>query len=219
LYNPQIRAICLTGSGQKSFCSGIDIKRAESDYSSFVNSFALYAHLLQQMLEYPKPILIRINGNAMGGGLGLILASDISIAHDGVMLGTPEVTIGLFPMIISPLLLQHLPRKLAIRLMLCGESIHAQEAFSYGMISECVPINQLDTCTEQCLQKLTSAAPLAQELGKQAIRETLTPSFSDMLPRLTHLLHNLLQSTDAKEGISAFCQKRQPNWNNKNTNH
>ncbi len=213
--DPEVRVVCLTGAGEKAFSSGADLMAKLSGEVAPLESSLAYAHLLQQMLRFPKPLVARVNGHAMGGGLGLLLACDIAIAREGTSFGTPEVKVGLFPFMISPLILQHMPRKRATKMMLCGERLNASEALSYGFINECVPADQLDQAVATCLQQLVLAAPVAQRLGKQAMLETANTPFDKAVEILAVHLSTALQSSDAAEGISAFIEKRKPEWKGK----
>lgn len=213
--NPDIRVVCLTGSGNRAFSSGADLLSSLQGDTSPMESSLAYARLLQEILKFSKPVVARINGHAMGGGLGLVLACDIAIARQGTMFGTPEVNVGLFPFMISPLILQHMPRKRAIQMMFCGESLTAEEALQFGFINKIVPEQDLDQAVQDVLNKLRKAAPLAQSEGKQAIYQTAHMPFEQAVEILAGHLGTLLQSADAAEGIVAFMERREPNWQGK----
>lgn len=213
--NPAIRAVCITGSGDKAFSSGADLMASLTGEVTPMESSTSYAHLLQHLQRFPKPVVARVNGHAMGGGLGLVLACDIAIAREGVKFGTPEVKVGLFPFMISPLILQHMPRKRAMQMMYCGERISTEDALKYGFINQIVSAEELDTAVESCLQSIVAAAPMAQRVGKEAMRNTAHLPFDEAVEVLSGHLGRLLQSDDAAEGIAAFIEKRKPNWSNK----
>jgi len=210
--NKDISSLCLSGAGDKSFCSGLDLKSSlEGDLSSLDFSMS-YAELLQTLLAFPKPVVAQVNGHAMGGGLGLLLACDIAIARDDILLGSPEVKVGLFPMMISPLILQHMPRKRAMQMMLCGEKISSTEALAYGMLSHIVSPEKLESAIESVLQSLGEGAPLAQQLGKKAIIESANLPFHKRIDILSSHLKTLMDSEDAAEGMTAFFEKRKAIW-------
>lgn len=210
--DPETRVVCITGAGQKAFCSGADLMASLSGEVSPEESSAMYAKLLQRMLSFNKPTVARLNGHAMGGGVGVALAADIAIAREGILFGTPEVKVGLFPMMIAPLILRNMPLKRAMQMILCGERMDVQEALSFGLLNKIVPADALDAEVDQMLEKLCAAAPLAQQRGKQALREIEGLSFDDAVTHLSGHLAFLMQTEDASEGISAFFQKRTPEW-------
>lgn len=213
--NPAIRAVCLTGSGDKAFSSGADLMASLSGEVTPMESSTSYAHLLGHLQRFPKPVVARVNGHAMGGGLGLVLACDIAIAREGVKFGTPEVKVGLFPFMISPLILQHMPRKRAMQMMHCGERVSTEDALKYGFINQIVSAEELDSAVQACLESIVAAAPLAQQMGKKAMNDTAHLPFDEAVQVLAGHLSEVLQSADAAEGISAFMEKRKPNWSGK----
>ncbi|MCB9643170.1 MAG: enoyl-CoA hydratase/isomerase family protein [Myxococcales bacterium] len=208
-----VRVVCLTGAGKKAFSSGADLmagfSAADEDPTAGTRK---YARLLQVMQSFSKPLIARVNGLALGGGLGLMLACDIVIAQEDVKVGTPEVRVGLFPMMISPLILSHMPRKAAMKMILCGDRISAQEALSYHMINQVVPSENLDEAVEATLLSVLGGAPLAQQEGKRAIQETASRPFEEAVEELAASLYKLIQTEDAMEGIAAFVEKRAPSW-------
>lgn len=214
--DPSIRAVCLTGQGDRSFCAGADL--SSSFASSELDPLAaskLFAHLLQILQTFKKPILARVNGSALGGGFGLMLASDIVVAVEDAKVGTPEVQIGLFPMMIAPLVLRHFPRKRAMQMILAGEQISTAEAFSFHAISAVVPRSELDSATDRFLEALLRGAPLAQQRGKQALLQIASLSYGEAVASLAEHLAFLLQTDDAAEGLSARIEKRTPIWSGK----
>ena len=212
---PSIRAVCLEGAGDKSFCSGADLFSALSGESSPEEAFKSFASLLDELASFEKPLLAKVNGDALGGGLGLVLAADLAIAREGARFGTPEVRIGLFPMMIAPFILKHLGPKRARQMILCGEIISAEEALALGIINEIVPASELDRAAENLLQKLLEGAPLAQRLGKRALRKIEGKELAPALQILSEALAELIKTEDAAEGISAFLGKRKPHWKGK----
>jgi enoyl-CoA hydratase/carnithine racemase len=210
-----IRVLCITGAGEKAFCSGADLAASLSGDVSPEESSRLYAQLLQRLQSRTKPIVSRVNGHAVGGGLGLALATDIIIAREGSSFGTPEVKVGLFPMMIAPLVLRNMPKKRAMQMILAGETIKADEALQFHMINQVVPADQLDEAVERQLQALCAAAPLAQQRGKAALQENEGMRFPEAVTTLSGHLAFLMQTEDAAEGMSAFFQKRKPEWSGK----
>ncbi len=210
--DPAVRAVCLTGAGKKAFSSGADLGSGFAGGDDPTAGTRAYAKLLQVMQAFPKPTVARVNGLALGGGLGLMLACDIVIAQEDAKIGTPEVRVGLFPMMISPLILQHMPRKAAMRMILCGDRISAQEALAYHLVNQVVPADALDATVESVLAALLGGGPLAQQEGKRAMRAVAGLPFEEAVEELATALYKLIQTEDAMEGIAAFMEKRDPSW-------
>lgn len=211
-WNPDVRVICITGEGDKAFCSGADLMSSLEGKTDPAESSLFFAKMLQAMSKCSKPLVGRLNGHAMGGGFGLALAMDVVIARENIFLGTPEVKVGLFPFMIAPLILRNMARKQAMELILSGGKLTAQEALQAGCINQVVADDDLDAAVDSCLKRLVEAAPLAQQRGKQALREIEALSFDDAVERLSEHLAFLMQTEDAKEGISSFLKKKKPVW-------
>ncbi|MCK6510309.1 enoyl-CoA hydratase-related protein [Myxococcota bacterium] len=210
--DPAVRVVCLTGAGKKAFSSGADLGSGFSGGEDPTAGTKAYAKLLQAMQSFSKPTVARVNGLALGGGMGLMLACDIVIAQEDAKIGTPEVRVGLFPMMISPLILQQMPRKAAMRMILCGERLSAQEALAYHLVNQVVPAEALDQAVEGVLKALLGGGPLAQQEGKRAMRAVAGRPFEEAVEELAAALYKLIQTEDAMEGIAAFMEKREPSW-------
>lgn len=212
--DPNVRAVVLTGGGDKMFCSGGDLQQmsGEEGYLAIHDGRFQFAALLGAMLDFPKPLLCRIGGHVMAGGVGLVLACDLVVTADDVTFSTPEIQRGLFPMMISALMVRELGRKRAYELILLGDRWTAQQAREAGMVNMVVPRDALDQKTREVAQKLAGASPAIMGLGKKALRASSEMSLRDALTFLhTQLSINLL-TEDAMEGIAAFLEKRPPVW-------
>lgn len=205
-----IRVVCLTGAGDKAFCSGADLGSAMGGHGA--DGPMKYARLLERMSSFPKPLVARLNGHCLAGGMGLMLACDIVYAHEEVQMGTPEVKVGLFPMMISALILRNMPRKKAMEMMFTGERISAAEAEEMGLITGCVPREKLDDRVESTLSAIRQNAPVAIRIGRQAMAEIEDMDLKDAIPFLHRRLLAVLNTEDAAEGLTAFFQKRKPEW-------
>jgi enoyl-CoA hydratase/carnithine racemase len=213
-----IRVIVITGHGT-SFCAGGDFSQMTggSEAGPALPYKGDFADLLLAMSRTDKPIVAKVNGHAMGGGLGLVAASTFAIAADSAQLGTPEINVGLFPMMIMPLLLRLMPRRHCVQMMLLGEKLSAQRAVELGLLNECVAPEELDQAVREVVDDLLGKSPLTLKLGLRALSEQddMDMDLGKALPVLRGRLAECLATDDAREGLMAFLQKRTPNWTGK----
>src|SRR5687768_1111504 len=198
-----VRVCVLTGSGDKAFCAGGDLGGSSMDGGKLAEHArrAEIGDLFVQMRASRLPIVARVNGHALAGGFGLMLACDLVVASSVAQMGTPEVNIGLWPFMISALIQKDLPRKLALELMLTGRRLSAEEAARWGFVNKVVEPEDLDTVTDALLDELTSKSPLILSLGKRSFYRAEDMSFEDALDHLAGMLTICLESEDALEGI------------------
>jgi len=208
----EVRAVVLTGEGEKAFCAGADLSLMGHWHEFEARGSNPYTDLLHAMLRFPKPLVARVAGHALGGGLGLVLACDVAIAADEVNLGTPEVHIGLFPFMVLPLLSHHIGPKKAADMALTGRKIRAPLAVEMGLINRAVPRDELEDEVALITEALTAGGPLAQMLGKEAVRDVMDTDLHDRIDRMARFFARGLQSEEFHEGVAAFLQKRPPSW-------
>ena len=137
----EVRVVCVTGAGDQAFCAGADLGGMSADSGSVI---ANYANLLKRLAGFPKPVVARVNGTCMAGGLGIMLACDIVIACRDARFGAPEVNVGLFPMMIGALIYRNVPRKKAMEMVLTGRRLTAEEALEMGLVTRIVAREDLD---------------------------------------------------------------------------
>lgn len=211
--DPETRVLILTGAGQ-AFCAGGDLgpQGGGDGLLGMHQGRGRFVDLLEAMLQLGKPTLARVNGHCMGGGLGLMLACDMAIATEGAKLGTPEIRVGLFPMMIMALIFRNMGRKRAMEMILTGERMDAAEAASLGLLNRAVPADKLDEEVQALARKVASFSPAVLKLGRDAVYHTMDMSLRQALPHLQSqlTLNTLLE--DAAEGVTAFLGKRQPQW-------
>lgn len=211
-----VRAVCITGAGDKVFCSGADLGVAFADQGGDRLSGARkYAQLLKRMARFGKPLLARVNGTCVAGGLGLILSCDIALARNDIQFFTPEVNVGIFPMMIGVLLCRNLPIKKVMEMVLTGRKVPAAEAEKIGLITRAVDPERLDVEVQEALRLLTSKSPIAIRLGKDAFRNMQDMPFDAAVDYLCEELGKALSTEDAMEGMMAFLEKREPNFKGK----
>lgn len=211
-----VRAIVLTGAGEKAFCAGGDLAGgmagAGGGFPAAIADKGLFAELITDLRTLGKPVVARLAGDAYGGGVGLMLACDLVVAADDVRIGLPEIKVGLWPMMVTALLVRHVGYKPALEMMMLGEKYSAAEARKMGLINRAVPRAELDEAVGSMAGALASRSPAVMALGRDAFYQTadlpLEPALGALRDRL--VLNTLLE--DAAEGVMAFIQKRPPNW-------
>jgi enoyl-CoA hydratase/carnithine racemase len=216
--DPDCRAVVLTGRGDRAFCAGGDLKSTSgdtpftfepSDPRNFVVS------LLERMGSCRLPIIARVNGGAIAGGLGLLCACDLAVASDRAKFGTPEAGIGIFPMMILPHMLRVLPPRKLMELCMTGEPIDASEALAIGLVNYVAPAAELDAKLDWLLQRVVTKSPTAHRLGKMGFRAMRDMTLSQGLEYAQLMLAMMGQTKDATEGMKAFREKRKPSWTGK----
>jgi enoyl-CoA hydratase/carnithine racemase len=203
-----VRAVLITGVGEKAFCSGADLGGAAGDGKGDV--FKRYADLLKKIVSFPKPTMARINGYCLAGGMGLMLACDIVVAKKGSKFGTPEVNVGLWPMMIGALIFRNAVRKRAMEMILLGDRMTADEALGMGLVTRVVDDADLDNEVDRVLKVLAGKSPIGMKIGKEAFYAMQDMGFEDALNFLSGKIAEVASTEDAIEGITAFIEKRDP---------
>jgi enoyl-CoA hydratase/carnithine racemase len=208
-----VRVILVTGSGDKAFCSGADLGGAVE--GKIQQGFKRYARLITRLSGYPKPVVARINGACMAGGMGLMLACDIVVARADAKFGTPEVNVGLWPMMIGALIYRNVLRKKAMEMILLGERLTAEQALSMGLITRVVPPEALDAETARIVDSLAAKSPIGMKIGKEAFYAMADMPFEEAVDFLSGKIAEEAATEDAREGIRAFIEKRKPQFRGK----
>ena len=208
-----IRVNVITGAGDRAFSAGGDLSGGfiDSPLESHSERGA-FADLFRAMRRCGKPIVARVNGHALAGGFGLAAACDIVISVDSATFGTPEVNVGLWPMMITAVLQRLIPRKVALELMLTGRRIDANEALRLGVVSRVVAAPELDGAVDETVAALSSLSPAILRMGKDAFYAVEDLSFDAALDHLQIGLTAVGMTEDAAEGVAAFLEKRAPEW-------
>ena len=211
----EIRAVVLTGAGDKAFCAGGDLQ-LQADGTPFTIDVAdprhYVARLLRRMDSCRLPLVARVNGHALAGGLGLVCACDLVVAREDAMLGVSEVKVGIFPMMILPFLLRVISYRRMMELCLSGEPMLAREAAGERIVNYAVPAGELDEKLDWLLARITDKSPTGIRLGKQALSKIREMSTDAALEYAQFMLANMSRTQDAREGFLAFNEKRKPNW-------
>jgi len=210
-----IRAIVLTGAGEKAFCAGGDLQPS-ADGTPFTIDHAdprhYVARLLRRMDACRLPLIARVNGHALAGGFGLVCACDLVVAREDALVGVTEVKVGLFPMMILPYLLRVVPYRTMMEMCITGEPITAAEALGDRLVNYAVPGAELDARMNWLLDRITGKSPTGIRLGKQALAKIREMSTDGALEYAQFMLANMARTKDAREGFAAFIEKRQPDW-------
>ncbi|MES2883990.1 MAG: enoyl-CoA hydratase-related protein [Pseudomonadota bacterium] len=209
------RAIVLTGAGDKAFCAGADLAKGAKGFA-FAVDFARPRHyivdLFKCMQECTLPIVARVNGAAMAGGFGIVCACDMAVGADDIRIGTTESKIGLTPMMILPYMLRVLPPRKLQEMCITGELFTAQDALDWGVLSYAVPRAELDAKLDWLLSRITDKSPTAIRLGKQAFNAMRDMSLRESLEFAQVMVPVMSSTEDAKEGMTAFQEKRAPGF-------
>ena len=210
---PEVRVVVLTGAG-RVFCAGADLSSFDGDTSGLerYRSRDLFVDLFVLMAELGKPIVGRINGHALAGGLGLACACDLLVSVDTATFGTPEINVGIWPMMIQAILSRNLPRKVLLEMEMLGDRWTAIQLQSLGVINRVVSHELLDPTVNEIAEQLAKKSPVAMRLGRDSFYRQEDMDFRAAL----HYLHGqfllVSQTEDSREGIKAFFEKREPDF-------
>ncbi|MCP4667429.1 MAG: enoyl-CoA hydratase [Deltaproteobacteria bacterium] len=208
-----VRAACITGTGEKAFCAGADLSASlAAKGGDPLSGPKNYAQLLKRMARFAKPLVARVNGPCLAGGIGFMLSCDIIIARNDVFFRTPEVNVGIWPMMIGALIYRNVQRKKAVDMVLTGRKIEAPDAERMGLITRAVEPERLDEEVAETLKLLTSKSPIGMKIGKDAFRVMSDMPFDEAVDYLCEALVKVSATEDAKEGITAFLEKREPHF-------
>lgn len=214
--DPDVRVVVITGTGDKAFCSGADLEQTmpatEGGTLAAHYGRGVLADVFRDLFSLGKPVVSRINGHALAGGFGLALAGDILIAAENATFGTPEINVGLWPMMITTVMMRAMPPKIALELMMTGRRVSADEAVKLGFVNRVVPLSELDAAVGVVAGELASKSPAAMRLGRDAFYATLDMPADQALGYLHAQLALVAQTEDAAEGMTAYLQKREPKW-------
>jgi enoyl-CoA hydratase len=209
----QIRVIVITGAGDKAFSAGGDLSGRFVDAPlADHGARGELANLFRALRRCGKPVIARVNGHAIAGGLGLAAACDIVIAVEHATFAMPEINVGLWPMMISAVLQRLIPNRVALDLMLTGRRISADEALRIGIVSRVVPAAELDAVVDETVQRLVALSPATLALGKDAFYAIEDMPLDAALDHLHIGLTAVAATEDAAEGVASFVEKREPKW-------
>ena len=209
-----VRVVVLTGEGDKAFCAGADLGgiAAAAGAAALHEGRGRLAELFRTMWGMGKPVIARVRGYALAGGFGLALACDFVIAADDAQFGTPEIDVGLWPYMITVPLVRSMPPKKVLELMLTGRRVKAEEAERIGFVNRVVPVDELDAAVDELAATLASKSPLIMRWGRNSFYRVLEMKADEALDYLQSMLSLTTSTEDAAEGVTAFVEKRRPEW-------
>lgn len=209
-----VRVVVLASSHEKVFSAGGNLAGFAADLNAaqkfdgvdqFVNLFELLGTL-------GKPSIVEARGHVLAGSLGLALACDLIVAGDGATFGTPEITVGLFPFMIMALIYRNVGRKKTNEMLLLGARLNAEQAEDVGIVNRVVPAADLTAAVDEWAGELAKKSPLIMRMGKDAMWRQMDMALADALDYLRSQLAIELSTEDAIEGVTAFFEKREPQW-------
>jgi enoyl-CoA hydratase len=211
---PDVRCVVLASSHERTFSSGANLGGFAGEDALVHKHFGSerFVRLFKLIGELGKPTICAVRGHVLAGSLGIALACDLIIASEAATFGTPEINIGTFPFMIMALIYRNVPRKKANELLLLGERWNAEQALQAGIVNRVVADDELDPLVAEWADKLAGKSPVIMRLGKEAMRRQLDMGLDDALDYLRAQLSLALSTEDIVEGVTAFFEKRDPEW-------
>ena len=210
-----VRVVVLTGEGP-SFCAGADIgymrDTAAFSYEENLEDARRLAEMYRAVDELPKPVVAKVRGAAIGGGAGLVAASDLAVAEGGTRFAFSEVRLGIAPATIAPFVVRKIGPSWARALFLTGERFGAEWAREIGLVHEVVAEEKLDSAAENAVSQLLQGGPAAQAAIKALLRQVEATEPMEALGLMTGLIAELRRGEEGQEGLGAFLEKREPRW-------
>lgn len=209
-----VRVVVLGSSHDSVFSAGGDLKALAGDTPTIEKyaDLARFPRICSLIAGLGKPVVCAASGDVLAGAFGLALACDLIIAKEGVRFGCPEINVGVFPFMISALIVRNLPRMRANELMMLGGSLSAREAHDLGLVNAVVPAGDFDATVTDWARRLAEKSPLLMRLGKDALTATRDLPLDAALAALRAQLALAFTTSDIREGVTAFVDRREPNW-------
>src|SRR5919112_4291854 len=208
-----VGVVVFTGAGDKAFIAGADIGEFAGRTSITQRDVMMGRSLFNAIDNFPKPVIAMINGYCLGGGCELALACDLRIASERASFGQPEINLGIIPGGGGTQRLTHLVGEgKAMELILTGEIINAQTAYAYGLVNTVVPAEELEAKTLEIANRIAEKSPIALRMAKEAVKTASRSTLDEGLRREIDLFALCFSSEDKDEGVSAFLEKRKPDF-------
>ena len=213
---PQVRAILLTAAGP-SFCAGADLqwmkRMSTASQDENLRDAEQLAGMLRRLNIFPRPTVALVQGSAYGGGVGIVAACDVAIASEGANFSLSEVKLGLIPAVISPYVISAMGARAARRYFLTGERFSAEEALRMGLVHEVVPGDHLLRTVDRVIASLLEGGARAHAEAKRLVFDVAgKPIEPGVIDETTRRIAAIRASPEGREGVTAFLEKRKPNW-------
>jgi enoyl-CoA hydratase/carnithine racemase len=214
--NKAIQVVIIAANG-KAFCAGHDLKemRSSEDRKFHQSLFSKCSRMMQTINQLPQPVIAQVHGIATAAGCQLVATCDLAVAADNARFAVSGINVGLFCSTPAVPLSRNMHRKQAMQMLLTGEFIDVNAALQYGLINKIVSADQLESKTLELARKITEKSPLAIEMGKKLFYQQLNLDLSAAYGIASETMTCNMDSDDAREGIDAFIEKRQPQWKGK----
>ena len=210
-----VRFVLLSGEG-KVFCAGADIgymqRLSGFDHDDNIADAKALSALYEAISSCPRPVVVRVHGAAIGGGVGLVAAADVVVCAEGTKFGLTEARLGILPAVISPFVVRRLGPGASRTLFLTTQIFTGDKALRLGLVDELVPAEQLDEAVQTTLSELRLGGPSAQAACKRLLDEIAPLSLEDACRRTPEFIARQRSTAEAKEGFSAFFEKRGAAW-------
>jgi methylglutaconyl-CoA hydratase len=213
--DPDCRVVVVTGAGDDAFCAGADISDFQGQDRSTAelrDQYGAFLRLSEAALALGKPTIAAVNGVALGGGCALSLLLDLTIASDNAQFGLPEIKLGLFPMIVLPMLIRTVGRKKAFEIVYFGAMVDAAEAERIELVNAVVPAVELWPTVGKWVERLSRLSGETLRMGRQALLAMDGMSYVQALEYGRSIGSVVMTSPDAQEGVAAFLERRRPVW-------
>jgi enoyl-CoA hydratase/carnithine racemase len=208
----EIRAIVVTGSGNKAFCAGADLGELDGGVD-VSRPYAAMAQLFRAARMCNVPLIARVNGVCLGGGLGLLAMCDMAVAADHAVFSLPEIKVGHFPSQVFPMLQGSLPRSTLVEMCITGRALSAAEAFDLGLVN--YVSSDVDAQTDWLLRQILDQSPATIRRGMYAMKRVASMGFEESISFMEGQAALFALTEDAHEGLTAFREKRLPLWRGK----
>jgi enoyl-CoA hydratase/carnithine racemase len=217
-----IRAVVLTGAGHKAFCAGADLQTSNTFVQDYSEPYANLANVFRKAKQSTVPLIARVNGACMAGGMGLLAMCDLAVATDRAVFGLPEVKVGVFPAQVLAVLQHQIPKRVLTELCITGEPMGAHEARAMNLINhvantpdggdEAAALAALDAKLDWLLGRLLDKSPAAIRRGLYMLKKMESMAFEEAISFAESQIALFSLAEDAKEGQKAFQEKRKPVW-------